>query len=88
MAEPKLSARAKRIVAAGEILHGDAWRTRFAVTIGISKQLLAFIATGERPVSDDVDSKVSSAIEKEIERLKSDIGKLEEIERKHVSKNK
>jgi hypothetical protein len=88
MAEPKLSPRAKRFVAAGQLLYGDDYRTRFADVVGISKQLAAFIAKGERPVSDDVDAKISVAIASEIERLGGVIKKLEEIERKHVSKNK
>lgn len=50
----KLNARAARIKAAGIALYGERGQSKMAATIGISKQMLSFVVTGERAVTDDV----------------------------------
>jgi transcriptional regulator with XRE-family HTH domain len=61
---PKLSAQARRIVAAGKAAHGDQWQRRLAAAVGVSHQTLSFIAAGERPASDTVARKVAVALAK------------------------
>jgi hypothetical protein len=75
----KLNAGARRIVNAGEAIYGGEWRTKMAASIGISKQLLAFIAKGDRPVTDDVERKVAAALGREADRLRAVARKIDEI---------
>lgn len=83
MKKPKqLSPMAELIVEAGELLHGDDWRTKFAEEIGISKQLLAFIARGEKVVSEKTRLKVVEALARENERLKVEAARLDAIEKR------
>jgi transcriptional regulator with XRE-family HTH domain len=59
---PKLTAQARRIVAAGRTAYGDQWQRRLAKLSGVSHQTLSFIAAGERPASDVVAQKVAVAL--------------------------
>jgi hypothetical protein len=71
----KLHPRAAVIQAAGIALHGERGQTRMAATIGIGKQTLSFIVSGDRAVTDDVDRKVAAGLLKEADRLR----KLDDI---------
>jgi len=54
------------LIEAGQLLHGDVeWMTKFAGTIGVSKQLMAAIVAGDRPVSAKTVAKVLKALEEE-----------------------
>lgn len=79
MSTTKLSRRARRIVEAGKLLHGDEWMTAFANEVGVSKQLLSFIAAGKQPVSDKTDRKVLAALNREAVRLRKAADRLDEI---------
>lgn len=79
MAEVKLSARARRIMEAGRLLYGDRWQSALSRASGISQSYLAMIASGERPVTDDVDGKVAHALAREADRLRDVALKLDEI---------
>jgi hypothetical protein len=76
----KLSPRGARIKAAGIALYGERWQSAMARSIGISKQLLSFVVTGDRQVTDDVEDRVVAALGREIERLGKTAAKLEEIQ--------
>jgi hypothetical protein len=86
--EFELSPMAQLIIDAGELLHGEDWRTKFADEIGISKQLLAFIARGEKSVSEKTRLLVVEALARETERLKLDAARLDAIEKKINKKAK
>jgi transcriptional regulator with XRE-family HTH domain len=47
---------------------------------GISQSYLSSIATGDRPVTDEVEDKVVAALGREIERLGKTAEKLMEIQ--------
>lgn len=87
MSDRQIDPRAKRIVTAGTMIYGPEWRTRFAESVGISKQLMSSITTGLRPVTDDVDAAVTAAINAEIERLGTVIKRLEEMQKKYSKGN-
>lgn len=74
---PKLDTRAARIKAATTALYGERGQTKMAAAIGISKQMLGFIVAGERPVTDDVESKVAAALLHEVVRLRVTAEKLD-----------
>jgi hypothetical protein len=74
------AARVARIVAAGEALYGERWQSAMVRSIGISKQLMSFIISGDRQVTDDVEDKVIEALSGEIERLGKTADKLMEIQ--------
>jgi hypothetical protein len=81
MADVKLSARAKRIVEAGKTLAGPRWQSALSRATGdaVSQSLLAMIASGERQVTDEVDSKVAYALANEAERLRDVAMKLDKL---------
>lgn len=72
----KLSSRAARIKTAAETAFGPRGLTRLAKAAGISKQMLSFIVTGAKPVSDDVYRKFAEALDKEAARLEGVAVKL------------
>jgi hypothetical protein len=76
----KNAARVARIVAAGEAVYGKRWQSAMAQSIGISKQMMSFILTGRRPVTDNVEDQVVEALGREIERLGKTATKLMEIQ--------
>ena len=81
MADKKISHRAVRIVAAGETLAGGPrWQSALSRATGISQSYLSAIATGDRPVTDEVEDKVVAALGREIERLGKTANKLSEIQ--------
>lgn len=75
----KLNPRAARIKSASTALFGERGQTRMAEAIGISKQMLSFLVTGARPVTDDVDRKVAEALLREADRLRGTATKLDDI---------
>jgi transcriptional regulator with XRE-family HTH domain len=79
MAHVKLSARAKCIIVAGETLAGPRWQSALARASGVSQSYLAMIASGDRPVTDDVDRKVAPALAREADRLRVVALKLDDI---------
>jgi plasmid maintenance system antidote protein VapI len=74
------AARVARIAAAGEALYGERWQSAMARSIGISKQLMSFILSGYRPLTDDVEDKVVAALGREIDLLGKTTHKLMEIQ--------
>ncbi|MEH2512245.1 hypothetical protein V1291_003599 [Nitrobacteraceae bacterium AZCC 1564] len=79
MSGVKLSPRARRVIAAGQVLAGDRWQTALSRASGVSQQLMSFIASGDREVTDEVDRKVAAALIAEAEKGRKAAGKLEEI---------
>ena len=73
----KLSARAARIKAAADTAYGPRGLTQLAAAAGISKQMLSFIVTGAKPVSDDVYRKVAEALLTEAGRMTKAAAKIE-----------
>ncbi|OAE99957.1 hypothetical protein AYJ54_32275 [Bradyrhizobium centrolobii] len=70
MAEAKLSARAKRIVAAGKLAYGETrWQSPLARAAGLSPALLQKIADGSRSVTDEVEDQIVAALLDEVARL-------------------
>jgi transcriptional regulator with XRE-family HTH domain len=67
----KLSPRAARIKAAAEAAYGPRGLTKLAEAAGLSKQLLSFIAAGDREVTDDVYRRVAEALAKEADRMRA-----------------
>lgn len=65
-----LAPRAQRVVDAGKLLHGVEWMTKFALDVGISKQMMGFIARGRKPVSDNVDALVVAALRAKAQELR------------------
>ncbi|OSJ32535.1 hypothetical protein BSZ19_18455 [Bradyrhizobium japonicum] len=51
--------------------------TQLAAAAGVSKQMLSFIATGAKLVSDDVYRKVAEALLTEAGRMTTAVGKIE-----------
>lgn len=76
---PKLDNRAALIKSATTALYGARGQTKMAASIGISKQMLSFILTGQKPVTDDVVRKVAVAIHRETERMRSTAKKLDRV---------
>jgi transcriptional regulator with XRE-family HTH domain len=79
MADVRLSARAKRIVLAGKTMAGPRWQSALSRASGISQSYLAMIASGERPVTDDVERKVAAALLAEADKGRKSADKLDEI---------
>jgi hypothetical protein len=81
MADVKLSPRARRIVDAGKLLAGPRWQSALSRASGggISQSYLAMIASGDRPVTDEVEDKVVAALDNEIARLSKTAKHLAEI---------
>lgn len=79
MSDVKLSARARRIVAAGQALAGNRWQTALSRASDVSQQPLSFIASGDREVTDDVDRKVAMALIAEADNNRKLASKLDEI---------
>ncbi|WP_256805804.1 hypothetical protein [Bradyrhizobium sp. Bra64] len=75
----KLSPRAARIKAAAVVAYGPRGLTKLAKAADISKQMMSFITTGAKPVSDDVYFKVAEALLKEAARMHKSVMKIEEM---------
>ena len=75
----KLTPAAKRIVAAGKMLHGDRFHSAFAETVGVSKATIRHVDSGLRTPPAGLDEKVAGAIEKEAVRLRAVADKLDEM---------
>jgi transcriptional regulator with XRE-family HTH domain len=58
----------KRFVALGRQLFCDDWHGKFARMCGISRPYVSRIATGNRPVTDEVRAKVIAGLRAEVER--------------------
>jgi hypothetical protein len=74
-----LSQRAKRIIAAGEVLYGGRWQSSLGRAAGVPQSLLAMIASGEREPTDNVYERVSSALISEAVRLRKVSNKIDEM---------
>ncbi len=75
----RLSPRAARIKAAAEAAFGPRGLTKLAVAAGVSKQILSFIVTGAKPVTDDVYRRVAEALAKEADRARGVGLKLDKV---------
>jgi hypothetical protein len=75
----KLSTRAARIKAAAIAAYGDRGLTKLALGAGISKQMLSFVVTGAKPVTDDVYRRVAEALAKEADRARGVGLKLDKL---------
>ncbi|HMJ27299.1 MAG TPA: helix-turn-helix transcriptional regulator [Xanthobacteraceae bacterium] len=76
----KPAPRARRIIDAGKTLAGARWQSALSRASGISQSYLAMIASGERPMTDEVEDKVVAALGKEIARLGKTAERLAEIQ--------
>ncbi len=80
MTAGKPDPRVARIKAATTALYGESGgQTKMAASIGISKQMLSFILTGRKPVTDKVEKAVADALLREADRLRKTSKKLDEI---------
>jgi hypothetical protein len=75
----KLSPRARRLIDAGEVLAGERWQSALSRAAGVSQSYLAMIATGDRPVTDEVEYKIAAGLMKEADRLRLTAKKLDYI---------
>jgi hypothetical protein len=75
----KLSPRAVRIKAASAAAFGPRGLTKLAAAAGISKQMMSFIVTGAKPVSDDVYRRVAEGLAKEADRMRAAGLKLDKM---------
>jgi hypothetical protein len=82
MTRVKFSPRAARLKRAAELLYGPRGGTKFAKSVGISRQMWNFIATGRSPVSDDVKQLAAEALRREAKRLRTTAEKLDEMAEK------
>lgn len=73
----KLSARAAKIKAAAETAFGPRGLTQLAAAAGVSKQMLSFIVTGAKPVTDEVYRKVADGLLTEAGRMTKAAAKIE-----------
>jgi hypothetical protein len=62
MTDVKIGPRAKRIVAAGEAMASTRWQSALSRSSGVGQSYLASIASGGRPVTDEVEDKVVLAL--------------------------
>ena len=79
MADVKLTPRAARIVAAGKALASDRWQSALSRASGVSQAYLSMIASGDRPVTDEVDRKVAEGLLGEADRKRELATKLDDI---------
>ena len=77
MSDAKISARAVRLRRAAELVYGERGGTRFAESIGISKQLFSAILVGRRAVTDDVERRAAEALRREAKRLRTAAAQLD-----------
>lgn len=70
--------RAERLVRAGQLLYGDRWQSALAEATGLSQQLMAKIAAGDRAVTDETEAALLRALLIERDRRAS---ALEELDR-------
>lgn len=75
----KLNHRAARLVAVGKALAGERWQSALSRASGVSQSYLAMMASGERPVTDEVERKVAEGLLKESDRLRKAAMKLDDI---------
>lgn len=75
----ELSPRAQRVVDGGQLLHGTEWMTKFALDVGISKQMMGFIARNKKPVSDNVDALIVAALKTKAQQLRETSAQLLEL---------
>lgn len=78
----ELSQRAARLKRAAELLFGARGGTRFAASIGISKQMWSVVAAGTAPVSDDVEQRAAEALRREAKRLRATAAELDGMAKK------
>ena len=74
-----LSKRTVRVVTAAEVAFGSRWQTPLAESSGVTQQLLALIAKGDRAVTDDTYRKVANALLKEADRARATGDKLDKL---------
>lgn len=70
------------LIEAGRALHGDVeWMSKFAKTIGISRQLMSAMLSDDptRPITNATESKVLGALVVESERLRKVADRLDAI---------
>lgn len=77
-----LSPRAERLKRAAALLYGPRGGTKFAKSIGISKQMWNFIARGIYDVSDDVEQRAAQSLRREAKRLRTTADKLDVMAQK------
>ncbi|SFV18296.1 helix-turn-helix domain-containing protein [Bradyrhizobium arachidis] len=75
----KLSPRAARIKMAAETAFGPRGLTQLAAAAGVSKQMMSFIVTGAKPVTDDVYRRVAEALLTEAGRMTKAAEKIETL---------
>lgn len=76
----QLSARAKRLIRAGEALFGAGrWHTAMARATGLSQTYITIMANGARPVTDEAERVLLRTLQQERKRLKAVSAELAEI---------
>jgi hypothetical protein len=80
-----LSQRARRIIAAGEVLYGAKWQSPLGRAAGVPQSLLAMIVSGVREPTDNVCERIAGALIDEAARLRKAADRLDEIGRKMKS---
>lgn len=80
MSEVKISRVAKLIIAAGRLLTpGERWQSPFARITGLSPGHIQNIASGARPVTDDVGRVIAKALFEEAEDMRRRARNVQEL---------
>lgn len=71
------SARLARFVEAGKIIAGDepGWPARLARRLDMNRGYVASVVAGTRPINEDLERKLSAAIEEWFHQIKRDAGR-------------
>jgi hypothetical protein len=75
----QLSPRAKRLIRAGDALFGDRWHTAMARATGLSQTYITIMASGARPVTDEVEKVLLKTLQQERKRLRAVSSELADI---------
>lgn len=68
------------IISADKAIHGESeWMSKFAVTVGVSKQLMAAIVAGDRPVTANTIRLIAKALRLESENMRVAAARLDAI---------
>jgi hypothetical protein len=67
----QLSPRALRLIRAGRARWGKRWQTAMAEAMHLSQTYMNLIASGDKPVTDEVEEKLLRALQQERRNLKA-----------------
>ncbi|MBX9827854.1 MAG: hypothetical protein K2Y27_22995 [Xanthobacteraceae bacterium] len=73
------NSKARRLAAAGALLYGPRWQAPLARAAGIAQSMLSMIVARERPLTDDMRSRIAAALKAEAVRLRTSADKLDKL---------